>query len=69
MRINGGPPPGFLKNQAAQDLQILAVVFFIQVLLVVRSGFAGLFNAGYIGYTLLAVLFLALFGVLIFSIA
>ena len=67
MRINGGPPPGFLKNQAAQDLQILAVVFFIQVLLVVRTGFAGLFNAGYIGYTLLAVLFLALFGVLIFS--
>lgn len=67
MRISGGPPSGFLKNQTEQDLQILAVAFFIQVLLVIRDNFAGLFANGYIGYTLLAVLFLALFGILIFS--
>ena len=67
MRISGGPPPGFLKNQAEQDLQILVVVFFIQVLLVIRTGFASLFPFGYIGYTWLAALFLAAFGILIFS--
>jgi hypothetical protein len=56
-----------VKNQAAQDLQILTVALFIQVLLLVRASFAGLFSAGYVGYSLLAVLFLALFGILIFS--
>jgi hypothetical protein len=67
LRIIEGPPHGFLKNQTAQDLQILSVVFFIQILLVARASLASLFTANYIGYTLLAVLFLVLFGILIFS--
>ena len=63
MRISGGPPPEFLKNQAAQDLQILAVALFIQVLLVARASFASLFTAGYVGYTLWLWLALVCFGV------
>ena len=50
-----------------QNTIILAVAIVINLLLCVQANFAGLFRAHYLGYFFLGVIFLVLFGLLIWS--